>query len=346
MVINKIERISAPLKDVFYQEYILAQRPVIITNLFENTPLSQMNTLDKVRNELAEIPVRVCHNYIAHWVSGKTVAPPQMMNLGAYLDLLIAQPLNADIYIDDETPKNLLQLLPLNQYRDLLDANDLYSHVFAAGGSNYAHLHYDVDQRHVLLFQVYGKKRFVLIYPRETQKLDPIDQPNLCCSSGLFLEYMSEEEKTNFLDYTNAFEAVLHPGETIFMPMMIWHYIEYLEPAMSVVYRLGRNSYNRRFAQMFPAPSIDVQSLASLFMDEKSVKSEHISWLNRLENISSTFPGSASDRQALLNYLCLKMRGQSVGIEPIKTMQELTRRQKILEQASLYSNLEKLGQKT
>lgn len=339
MVINKIERIPAPPKDEFYREYILTQRPVIITNLFEHTPLSQMDTLDKVRTRLADLPVRVCHNYIAHLVSGKTVDDPRMMSLGAYLDFLKAQPLNADIYVDYSTPQNLLELLPLTQYQDFWDENDLYSHMFAAGGSNYAHLHYDVDQRNVLLFQVFGTKRFVLIHPRETHKLDPIDQPNLCCSSGFFLENMSEVQKTNFLEYTNAFEVVLHPGETIFMPMMFWHYIEYLEPAMSVVYRLGRNPYNRRFAEIFPAPSVDVQSLSLLLINEESVKPEHIAWLNQLENVNRSFKGSESDRQAILNYLCLKMRGQYVGFEPIQTMQELTRRQNILEQASLYSRI-------
>ncbi|MEA5568497.1 cupin-like domain-containing protein [Anabaena sp. UHCC 0399] len=337
MVLDNIERIEAPPKDVFYREYILPQRPVIITNLFESSSLSQMDTLEKVRTGITNIPVQVCPNYIANLLDATSADVPRMMNLGAYLDFLQAQPTSLDICVEYPTPQNLLELLPLNLYQDLSDESDLYSNMFVAGSNNYAHLHYDADQRNVLLFQVFGTKRFILIHPRETHKLDAIDQANLCRTSGFFLENMSEAQKTDFIRYTNAFDVVLRPGETIFMPMMIWHYIEYLEPAMSIAYRLGRNPYNRRLAQLFPAPSVDVQSLALLLMDETVAHSKHTGWLNKLENTSSSSNGSDRDRKAILNYLCLKIRGQYLGFEPIKSMRELTRRQTILEQVSAYS---------
>ncbi|MBD2451883.1 cupin-like domain-containing protein [Nostoc sp. FACHB-152] len=337
MVLNNIERIKAPSKDMFYREYILPQRPVIITNLFDSSSLCQMDTLEKARTELTDIQVQVCPNYIANLLNATSADVPRMMNLCEYFDFLQAQPTSLDICVEYPTPQNLLELLPLNLYQDLSDESDLYSNMFVAGSNNYAHLHYDADQRNVLMFQVFGTKRFILIHPSETHKLDAIDQPNLCRTSGLFLENMSEAEKTDFINYTNAFDVVLYPGETIFMPMMIWHYIEYLEPAMSIAYRLGRNQYNRRLAQLFPAPSVDVQSLSLLLMDETVARSHHTGWLNKLENISSSLHGSESDRLAALNYLCLKIRGQYLGFEPIKSMRELTRRQTILEQATLYS---------
>ncbi|AUT00064.1 hypothetical protein CLI64_06545 [Nostoc sp. CENA543] len=336
VALDNIERIAAPPKDVFYREYILAQRPVIITNLFETSSLCQMDTLEKVRTGLSDIPVQVCPNYIANLLSAKSADDARMMNLGAYLDFLQAQPTSLDICVEYPTPQNLLELLPLNLYQDLSNESDLYSNMFVAGSKNYAHLHYDADQRNVLLFQVFGTKRFILIHPRETHKLDAINQPNLCRTSGLFLENMSETEKIDFIRYTNAIDVVLYPGETIFMPMMIWHYIEYLEPAMSIAYRLGRNSYNRRLAQMFPAPSVDVQTLSLLLMDETVAQSHHTEWLDKLEHTSHLFGEQESDRQAALNYLCLKIRGQYLGFEPIKSMGELSRRQMILEQAPLY----------
>ncbi|AFZ26493.1 hypothetical protein Cylst_4404 [Cylindrospermum stagnale PCC 7417] len=334
MVLNNIDRIEAPPADVFYREYILTQRPVIITNFFEDSSLRQMDTLEKVRTGLTDIPIQICPNYIAHLLDSTSADVQRMMNLGAYLDFLQAQPTSLDICAEYPTPQKLLELLPLNSYQDLGDGSDLYSNMFVAGSHNYAHLHYDADQRNVLLFQVFGTKRFVLIHPRETQKLDAIDQSNLCRTSGIFLEKMSEAEKTDFLRYTNAFDVVLHPGETIFMPMMIWHYIEYLEPAMSIAYRLGRNAYNRRLAELFRAPSVDVQSLSLLLSDETEVQSHHLEWLNRLEAVSHSFYESESDRQAALNYLCLMIRQQYLGLEPVKNIRELRRREAILKQVA------------
>ncbi|AVH67314.1 hypothetical protein CDG77_17640 [Nostoc sp. 'Peltigera membranacea cyanobiont' 213] len=78
-----------------------------------------------------------------------------------------------------------------------------------------------------------------------------------------------------------------------------WHYIEYLEPAMSIAYRLGRNPYNRRLANLFPAPSVDVQSLSLLLQDETQARSHHLEWLNKLEAVSHSLAGSESDRRYL-----------------------------------------------
>ncbi|MEH2072982.1 MAG: hypothetical protein V7K57_00945 [Nostoc sp.] len=35
MILDNIDRIEAPPADVFYQEYILPQRPAIVTNMFD-----------------------------------------------------------------------------------------------------------------------------------------------------------------------------------------------------------------------------------------------------------------------------------------------------------------------
>ncbi|MEH2027038.1 cupin-like domain-containing protein [Nostoc sp.] len=330
MVLDNIDRIEAPSADVFYQKYILPQRPVIITNMFDNSSLRQMDSFEKVRTGLTDIPVQICSNYIAHLLDSTSADVPRMMNLGAYLDFLQAEPTTLDICVEYPTPQKLLELLPLNLYQNLSHESDLYSNMFIAASNNYAHLHYDADQRNVLLFQIFGTKRFVLIHPHQTQKLDAIDQANLCRTSGIFLENMSEAEKTDFLRYTNAFDAVLYPGETIFMPMMIWHYIEYLEPAMSIAYRLGRNSYNRRLANLFPAPSVDVQFLSLLLQDETKAQSHHLEWLEKLEAASHSLSGSESDRRDTLNYLSLRIRGQYLGLEPIKNIRELRRREVML----------------
>ncbi len=38
---------------------------------------------------------------------------------------------------------------------------------------------------------------------------------------------------------------MLEPGETIFIPMLMWHHLEYMDDAMSFNYRFGRTRYGR-----------------------------------------------------------------------------------------------------
>ncbi len=201
--------------------------------------------------------------------------------------------------------------------------------MFIAPSGNAAHLHFDADHRDVLMYQVFGTKRVVVIHPRHTQKLDPIHSDVLCRTSAIVLETATEEQKTSFLRYTDAQDVVLRPGETIFMPAMTWHYLEYLEPSMSIAYRLGRNPYRRRLAQMFPRPSVDVQALSMLLVDQLEAV-RHASWLDKLEAAASSALGSTR-RETELEGLCLDIRSTLGNMEPVYTIREYERRRSIRE---------------
>ena len=47
--------------------------------------------------------------------------------------------------------------------------------VFIAGRGNKAHIHYDGDQRQVLLYQVFGRKEVILLPPASGAPFKPLD---------------------------------------------------------------------------------------------------------------------------------------------------------------------------
>ncbi len=62
-------------------------------------------------------------------------------------------------------------------------------------------------------------------------------------------ENFTSAEKHDFINFANAYDCILHPGDTLFIPPLIWHHVEYLDLAMSINYCFGRNDYNRFLAE-------------------------------------------------------------------------------------------------
>ena len=56
---------------------------------------------------------------------------------------------------------------------------------------------------------------------------------------------MSLEEKLDWVERAGGYQTVLEPGETIYIPMLMWHHLEYMDNAMSFNYRFGRTRYGR-----------------------------------------------------------------------------------------------------
>jgi lysine-specific demethylase 8 len=120
------------------------------------------------------------------------------------------------------------------------------SAVFVANQGNVGHLHFDGDQRQVFLHQVYGRKRVVLFQPASAVHLKTLDGPFTRPSlSGLYLENMSLDEKLALVDRADGYHTVLAPGETIYIPMLMWHHLEYVDDAMSFSVRFGRTRFGR-----------------------------------------------------------------------------------------------------
>jgi hypothetical protein len=326
MSVNNVERVRAPTPDVFYRDYILSQRPVIFTNLFDESPLRKVETLEAAQMAFGDIPVAIRSNYMGEYFSPANWPRPRILALGRYLNLLWKDPQTLEICVEFQTPQTLLEQLPLKLYLHVQDDQDLYSNMFVAGTGNSAHLHYDSDQRDVLLYQVFGVKRVAVIHPRETQKLDPLDGTDLRRTSAICLEHASEAERAAFLEYTNGHDTQVMPGETMFIPAMAWHYIDYVTPAMSIGYRLGRNPYTRRLAALFPDPSIDVQALALLLVNPEEASARHSGWLEELERVHHSYQKDEIQRKRTLSQLCLAIRAKYSGIEPIYSIREWERR--------------------
>jgi lysine-specific demethylase 8 len=141
--------------------------------------------------------------------------------------------------------------------------SQITSNLFLANASNAAQMHFDGDHRHVLLYQVFGRKRAFVVPATSSMKM--LTVLNQCWHN---FSTMSEQEKQEFIAYVDGYECTLHPGDTLYFPMMAWHHLDYLDTGMSVNFRFGRSRYSDDIYKYMHADKY-VQNVASILDYDK-----------------------------------------------------------------------------
>ncbi len=255
---NEIPRISMPSEEDFFQQYVFMRQPVVITGLFDRQEISEIRTVDDAMQAWGTMRLLLQEEYTS--TTGTVPAQPALMSLREYVTFTRANSSTRLCCTEYETPARVLasfRLPPACRVIPHSDAEvfglprkygdfDLATNTFIANEGNVAHLHFDGDQREVLLHEVYGRKRVVLFPPAAAIHLRTLDGPFTRPSlSGLYLESMSLDEQLSIVDIAGGCHTVLEPGETIYIPMLMWHHVEYLDDAMSFNIRFGRTRFGR-----------------------------------------------------------------------------------------------------
>jgi hypothetical protein len=109
-----------------------------------------------------------------------------------------------------------------------------YFEIFIGGaGQSFPVLHYDVPGAHSFIFQIYGRKKFILFAPDQTPYLypkaggtgnhstvDDLERPNL--------------EKFPLFAKAQRYETILDTGDSVFMPSGWWHTTKMLSPSITI----------------------------------------------------------------------------------------------------------------
>jgi lysine-specific demethylase 8 len=281
-VVDTIPRIKAPSKAVFYEEYVYPQRPVILTGVFEGEPIRQIDSLARCKAELGTMPVMVSEGYedYARRIFEGMMTPgaqftdtaTEPSTINDYLALVERDPTTP--LICEEVPREVIEAIerrytvPSYCRPEPGEIDDYTSGLWLGNGGNRTHLHWDGDCRHILQFQLWGKKRVVLVPSSESRKLIPLRNNALVSPDGL-----SEDEMDEFVNYVNGYQATLGEGETIFIPAMCWHYFDYLDTSMSLTLRWSNNRYLRFFHEKLHFDQ-NVQILATRFINPHRVDDE------------------------------------------------------------------------
>jgi len=224
-----------------WERYVLTRTPVVIRGLLADRPLAAASTMESAVELLGHLPVVIQEEYSRSAGGQRVPAAPEVASLADYVARFGDIPDSGRVVTELDVPPAMLELFDVPDFcQPVAPTHDLFLHTFLAGRGNYAHLHFDQDQRHVLLIQVFGRKRVVLFPPSASRWLHPFG--NL---GSIRLQAMDDRTRDAFVECAGGMQTILEPTDAVFMPVLVWHYTDYLDTGMSFNIRFRRNEYNQ-----------------------------------------------------------------------------------------------------
>ncbi|RKG69260.1 hypothetical protein D7V80_09365 [Corallococcus sp. CA054B] len=288
---ENIERIKAPTREVFLNEYVRKQKPVIITNLFDGQPISRLSSLDIARKELGDMPVVVQEGHEEYFTRMLSMLISKdftfedigknQSTVNGYLEMVAKDPDSR--LVCAEVPRSMIQkveagyTIPEYCHPDPGEPDEYTSMLWLGNTGNFTHMHFDADYKNIFQYQLWGEKRVVLVPPTSSRKILPMRN-----NSALSPEGLSQEENDNFVRYVGGYQAVVRTGETLFMPALMWHYFEYMDTSMALTMRFRRNKYLRFLAENFHT-DYRLQHIAWKLANERAVDEQGLKAFARLE---------------------------------------------------------------
>jgi len=267
--LDNIPRVDGVPDAELARDYLIPGRPVVIRRLYRDDPIERITSPADAIEAWGDVRLPV--QLEPTTALGRSTDEPWVMPLRELLGLSGTDPLAGKKVITEQFTPAAIGAAFRPRHADLGGASidDLVTKVFLAHAGHSAHLHYDVDGRPVFLTQIFGHERVIVIPPEQNQRLDPIVDERGGNMSSLFVEHRTPEEKLAFAREVGAFDTVLGPGETVFIPTGWWHYIDYLDTAMSFNVRLGRSPIQQgleRVAEALDSPHLHLwQRIAQPF---------------------------------------------------------------------------------
>jgi len=238
MTIELIERRPAATLpyEAFLNEYVVRNRPVIISDAVPQWNALRTWTPDFFRSRFGSKTVEVTYGVsmrFADLIDAVLASTPE--NPGPYLHKVI---------IHQHMPELLPDLLPENPYAfprrycsPLMPKRfrrpDGYLKLLIGGpGGKFPLMHYDADNAHAMITEIYGDKEFIIFSPADT----PHVYPFLNSSHTSQIENIDNPDLERFPLLTSATEyrGTIHPGEAIFVPSGWWHSAHVVTTSISV----------------------------------------------------------------------------------------------------------------
>lgn len=242
-----IARLERPSPEVLYRDYISRNAPVVLTGVADGWKAVSRWTPDYFKASFPD--ARVTH---ATWDDEGHGDEPAVylrnrktagIRLGDYVDLMRGRPDPRDYLLsfpifrhlpqlrDDVEPLDRFMMFPAYYPEALRNRLKESPRFFLGPAGTVSLLHFDGYNN--FFVQVYGRKKFLLISPSQSHLVYyPWRYPDIHYSPV----NVERPDLVRFPLFGQAtiFEAVVGPGEILFIPVRWWHHARALEESISL----------------------------------------------------------------------------------------------------------------
>jgi hypothetical protein len=243
----------------YVREYVDKNRPVIITNAVPAWNAVKEWTPEFFKSRFGTKTVQVSYE--------------TKMQMGELIDAVKAStkekpgPYLHKVIIYKDMPELLPDITPGNPYgypqrfcSPLMPGHykrpDGFLKLLIGGvGGEFPLMHYDSDNAHALITEVYGHKEFVLFAPEDTPYVYPAPTPDSPVASVNNLDNPDLERFPLFVNATQ-YRGIIGPGDAAFIPSRWWHSARVVTTSISTCTNMIHASNWRGFVDEACAPQL------------------------------------------------------------------------------------------
>lgn len=234
MILTPIEKVNKISSKNFINKHMKPRFPVIMEDFVDpESPAFKKWNYEYFKEIAGDHKVNI---YGSELESLDRVAssPIGQTTFSEYLDLISTTPTEHRLFLF-----NLLNIRP--ELKEDLHYNDITNgkilkwlpFMFFGGEGSITRNHIDIDMSHVFITQFHGIKRIWLF---------PWEQSDLMYKLPYNFHSLANIKDPDYREfpallYLDGYEAVLKPGETLYIPSGWWHYIQYETEGYSVSVR-------------------------------------------------------------------------------------------------------------
>jgi histone arginine demethylase JMJD6 len=250
-VLSTIERRNGLSRSEFEREYVLANRPVIVTDAIDHWAALGRWTPDFFKQRYGALPLEIDGESLSLAELIDRVDSSSEAQPAPYLrnQLLREWPreLWDDVHPMPECTKSNWFESRLFPTRESLSSVEVY---IGGRGACFPQLHYDTWHTHAYLMQLHGDKEYVAFAPDQTERVYPCGGREKNKSRISDLDNPDLDEFPLF-EQAEGIRFSLRAGETLFVPAGWWHTARILSPSVTVsinaVDRANARSFRRDY---------------------------------------------------------------------------------------------------
>ena len=240
----KIDVVDDISVDDFNKNYLIPQKPLLIKGgVIKKTAANNKWTEDFFKKEMGDLEVDIYDNAKIKAKTTALTGGDLKMKFGDFMDIIKEnKPTSLRMFLFNgfKHKPELQKDFPKPEiFKGLINIGFL----FFGGNSTSVRMHFDIDHSNVLMTQIKGRKKVILISPEYNDLIYKIPNNTFSLVDFDKIDY----EKYPAMKYVKGYEFVMDDGDSLFMPSAYWHFNVYIDGGYALSYRKMAHSFADKF---------------------------------------------------------------------------------------------------